>query len=379
MTQNPTPKVLIVSHTAYMGGAERVLLRFLGEQQIGQFCLLAPEGPLAEAARQLGLNLRVSKGLAPLKRESNPLWPAVFFYRFLRASVEICVAVLAEGSQILQANGYASMPYLLLPRLFCAKPLVWHMHDFKPGVASGVLCRLFGAFSLKVVCVSESVATALKDQGLRREKLTVIPNHIRREHLSDGALLPLAQELRGRGQRLLGMMGSLETRKGFLEVLDALAQLPEGRWHLLIAGSAHSASQERYQQALETKVAELGLQEQVTFLGQQEDAGAFYASLDLFLHYPKEPDPLPTVLLEALVSGLPVAANDLGGNPEILAQGRWGRLVPAGDLGALVEVLNDPPPAPSPADQAALLAHFSLAHKEGAFLALYQQALGAHG
>ena len=64
---------------------------------------------------------------------------------------------------------------------------------------------------------------------------------------------------------------------------------------------------------------------------------------------------LPGVLIEALFCGVPIVSTDCpGGSREILADGRYGRLVPVGDPNALAEALDSalsggiaPPPCES--------------------------------
>ena len=76
------------------------------------------------------------------------------------------------------------------------------------------------------------------------------------------------------------------------------------------------------------KVKELGLADVVTLLPpfHQEEAIRLYQSHHLLLH-PKYLDPCPTVVIEALASGLPVIGSASGGLPELVSE-ECGFLIP---------------------------------------------------
>ncbi len=99
--------------------------------------------------------------------------------------------------------------------------------------------------------------------------------------------------------------------------------------------------------ALEARVAALGLTEHVTFAGRvpYEDVPPWYRSADVFV-LPSEFDNSPNVALEAMASGLPVVATDVGGLRQYVRHGVNGELVPAGDSSALaasmLRYLDDP-------------------------------------
>lgn len=86
---------------------------------------------------------------------------------------------------------------------------------------------------------------------------------------------------------------------------------------------------------LESKARSLGLGERVRFVGPVADTPGFLAGLDQFW-LTSDWEGTPNVVLEAMAAGLPVIATAVGGTPEILADGRTGVLVSAGDEGALV-------------------------------------------
>jgi len=76
---------------------------------------------------------------------------------------------------------------------------------------------------------------------------------------------------------------------------------------------------------------ELGLRN-VTFAGRvaPDAIWQFYANADIYLQTPNI-DNMPTSILEAYASGLPVVATDVGGVPAILTDGVHGLLAPAND------------------------------------------------
>jgi len=87
--------------------------------------------------------------------------------------------------------------------------------------------------------------------------------------------------------------------------------------------------------ALRTLAHALGLRH-VTFAGRVApgEIARFYADHDLYVQTPNI-DNMPTSVLEAYASGLPVVSTEAGGVPAILADGVTGRLVPLNDHEAL--------------------------------------------
>ena len=65
-----------------------------------------------------------------------------------------------------------------------------------------------------------------------------------------------------------------------------------------------------------------------------------YRAADAFV-LPSHNEGLSCSILEAMATGLPVLATDVGGHAEILETGRNGWLIAPRDLGALVEALRE--------------------------------------
>ncbi len=140
--------------------------------------------------------------------------------------------------------------------------------------------------------------------------------------------------------------GPLEFRKG-VQLLPAAfqqvaAETPGAM--LVIAGTDHltapgSGSMRRW---LEIRFETEGIDEQVLFLGtvSPERMPEIYAVADVLVA-PTYRESFGNVVLEAHASGLPVITTDLGGQTEIVDDGRTGFLIPRGDAQALAGAMRD--------------------------------------
>ncbi len=78
----------------------------------------------------------------------------------------------------------------------------------------------------------------------------------------------------------------------------------------------------------------LGVEDRVRFLGVVDQVSPFLAAADLFL-LPSTTESFGLVALEAMASGVPVIASDIGGLPEVVVNGVTGFLDPVGDVEAM--------------------------------------------
>lgn len=114
--------------------------------------------------------------------------------------------------------------------------------------------------------------------------------------------------------------------RGFAE---ALPRLPAGAL-LAIMGSG------RLEASLVALAAELGVSQQVRFLGQVPQGRRYFRAFDCFA-LSSDHEPFGMVLLEAMVAGVPLIASDCGGGREVVEG--IGELFPLGDVAALAGCL----------------------------------------
>lgn len=132
----------------------------------------------------------------------------------------------------------------------------------------------------------------------------------------------------GAGPRIL-TVGSLKPVKNHPLLLCAFAKLQRPEARLMFLGQGQG------EVALRALATELGVADRVIFAGFHPDPSPFYATADLFV-LASDHEGFGNVIVEALTFGLPVVSTDCPSGPaEILEGGRFGRLVPVGDAGAL--------------------------------------------
>ncbi|PYV69221.1 MAG: hypothetical protein DMG97_22430, partial [Acidobacteria bacterium] len=185
----------------------------------------------------------------------------------------------------------------------------------------------------RVVCNSRAAADRLANQGIPQQKLMVIRNG-----LASAAFAETTPALPHKAGILrVGMIARMnhvsKNHRGFLRAATRVsAKVPNVEFLLVGDGPLRPE--------LERVVENLGLVDRVHFLGNRRDIPAILASLDLSV-LPSASESMSNVILESMAAGVPIIANRVGGNPELITE-RNGILVPPDDdeaLSAAIEAL----------------------------------------
>ncbi|MEA1072705.1 glycosyltransferase [Sphingomonas sp. LY160] len=192
--------------------------------------------------------------------------------------------------------------------------------------------RAFYARAQARTTVSEGSAKDLAQlSGLGRDAFEVVGNPL------DLPNLPLrrsneVEPLWGcpPGARIL-TIGSMKPEKNHPDLVRSLALLPNAR--LMIVGEGQGRPQ------LEALAKELGISDRLIMPGFRIDPWPFLASADVFALSSRY-EGFGLVLVEALHAGLRIVSTDCPFGPrEILADGKYGQLVPVGDEQAMAAAL----------------------------------------
>jgi glycosyltransferase involved in cell wall biosynthesis len=124
------------------------------------------------------------------------------------------------------------------------------------------------------------------------------------------------------GQILISAVGALEQRKGHRYLIEAIGALAAtGRFKCLIAG------QGSIREVLQREIAVVRCTDRIKLLGRIDDPRELLWASDIFA-MPSLKEGLGVAALEAMASGLPVIASDVGGLREVVEDERTGVIVP---------------------------------------------------
>jgi len=193
----------------------------------------------------------------------------------------------------------------------------WSRYFPENGTYKGLFRKSFTAFLLKrsagLITVSESLAKAMQDAGLKHEKTFVIPNVI-----DVSAFIPSAVKRVGNKAVILHVSCFEDKSKNISGFLDALAELYKKRndFRVLLVGEGPDYD------AMRDYARSRGLNdENVEFTGLKQNSELIRLfQTSSFLVQTSRYETFGTVLIEALACGLPVVSTNTGIAPLIINQ-----------------------------------------------------------
>jgi glycosyltransferase involved in cell wall biosynthesis len=238
----------------------------------------------------------------------------------------------SDRIDVVHAWLFIANAYAWLANRGADRPLVTSARNCKrQGRALGWLNRRAFAASDAIVTNSLQVAEYIeREYGAPRRRIRVIYNGIDSERFHPG-------ERNGpRDPGLIVAIGRLVEQKNHALFLKAAARLAQdvNTARFMIVGDGP------LRPVLETQARSLGIADRVTFTGERRDVETILRSASLFWLTSRW-EGMPNVVLEAMASGVPAIATDVGGTRELIRSGVDGFVVPEGDIESFVARSRD--------------------------------------
>ena len=287
----------------------------------------AEESALALAAQEAGLGVRT---VAERRR-----WDTQVFGRLKKVVAEI-------NPDILETRNVKSHFFVRMLGLHRKYPWIAWNHGYtrisRLDRMYSRLDRLSLPKAYRVVTVCRPFAEQIERLGVQPDRITILHNSVK-------PFVPPPQEAVQRVRREFGLaddeavilsVGRVSQEKGHADLIRAAAALAAmsgaPQFRVVIVGDG--PERERLAQL----ATQLGIEKRIAFAGFQRDTKPYYA-MATAVAVPSHSEGSPNVVLEAMAAGLPLAANAVGGVPEILEEGVTGLMVPPRNPDAMAKAL----------------------------------------
>jgi glycosyltransferase involved in cell wall biosynthesis len=238
---------------------------------------------------------------------------------------------------VLYLNRAELLPWGVLAAKAAGAPLVCHLHHYPDFAGIG---RLAGA-TARFVAVSAFVKRSWVDAGVPADKVDVVHNGVSPEayrFAGEPELLAARANLGiPRDAVVFLYYGRFNRDKGVHILLRAWAELRR-RVDSAVLVMLGDFPDDETGAGYERQLVQLGLDQALRF-GNRADVLPFLAASDVVVLPAEWDEPFGRVVIEAMMTGRPVAATRSGGIPEILTGEFAGWVVDKGDPAALCEAL----------------------------------------
>jgi glycosyltransferase involved in cell wall biosynthesis len=258
------------------------------------------------------------------------------------AVVRLWRLVHREGADILHLHLFEPTVLGLLVAALSRRPAIVTRHhsDAVHRLPAGIRKRVYSCLerwinrnASHIIAPSQRVYEILtRDEGVNEAKVSLIPYGQTRERFDAVREIdPIGlRRALGVASPLLVCVSRLHAEKGHRFLLDAFARLRSQNLEAILW--LVGAGPEREALAVLVDVLELG--PAVRFLGWRDDVLRLMWAADLIVH-PSLHEALPSVVIEAIMLGLPVVATDVSGVRDVLGDSKYGAVVPPGDANVL--------------------------------------------
>lgn len=326
--------ILYLHAGAEMYGADKILLELvtgLDKSKFHPIVVLPNDRILKDKLIENGIETYVVH--YPILRRKYFNLKGIINYglSYFGKSNEIVKLLKNKKIDIIHANTTAVLEGIYLKKKLKCK-LIWHVHEIilKPAIINKTISYLIGRYADKCVAVSKAVKKHLIDSKfVDEDKVEVIYNGVDTERFNPNVENKyLYKEWNIPDEAIkVGMIGRVNAWKGQNDFLDAAEGLLKkySNLYIFIVGSAFAGEEWRVDE-LKKKIADSQNKDRIIFSEFRTDTPEIHSFFDVLVLPSTNPDPLPTVVLEAMGCGTPIVGYNHGGVTEMVINGETGLL-----------------------------------------------------
>jgi glycosyltransferase involved in cell wall biosynthesis len=342
--------ILYLHAGAELYGADIVLLQLikgLDKTRFTPHVILPNDGPLVEELKNI--NVEVSVFDYPILRRKyfNPKGMLQYSLSFKKAASHIEKYCKDKDINIIHSNTSAVLEGAYVAKKLKLKHL-WHIHEIitRPKAIFKFLSYIIATSSHEVIAVSEATKSHMIESGyFAKDQVKVIYNGVDNSKFkpeNDSAYI--RRELGFSEEDIVvGMIGRVNSWKGQGDFLQAVNKVlgNYAKAKAILVGGVFEGEEWRMKE-LKEKAAVSSYASRIIIEEFRKDSANVHSLFDIFVLPSTQPDPLPTVVLEAMATGKPVVAYRHGGVTEMVKEdynGLFAEVCNPEKLGEKIEVL----------------------------------------
>jgi len=295
------------------GGLEKVVIeltRFYSDRFISHIVCLESNGDLGDRCKNVKIYELKSKGFS------------------IRTVIRLALLAKKINAKIIHTHNPSPHIHGALAGLIVGIPVIHTKHGRNhPDKAKNVFLNRFASFFTKVIAaVSTDVANvSINIEKVPCEKVVTVVNGI---NLSEFKKREIESTPNSIPQ--VAIVARLSPEKDHMTLLQACSEIKSRGipFKLKVIGDGVLRKE------LELATERLSLSNEILFLGLQYDIPLQLQAVDVFVLSSLK-EGMSLTLLEAMASSVPIVATNVGGNPEVVADGVTGFIVPPKDSVAM--------------------------------------------
>lgn len=353
-------RILFLHSSSDTYGASKIFLQTVAlMQQRGHTCVvvLSNKGSLQLALEQIGVDVHIVN-LGIIRRQYFNLRGIINRFQKWRIAIRILNSVIhSHEIDLIYSNTAAVLIGGYIAKRNGIRH-IWHIHEIieQPAFLHRFLAGRFKATADQLIVVSKAVQKHWQHalpadkivqiyNGLAPIKTATAPDYTTTLNIPANALvIGMAARIHyWKGQSyFVEIARELLVAQKTLQQKNSSSEKPlneNAPLYFLIAGDPFPGYEYLLEQ-LQTQLRDPIFEGRVFYIGLVKEMDVFYRSIDLLILPSQLPDPLPTVILEAMQYGLPVAATAQGGALEMVQDNATGILIPLDNAVLAAEKIN---------------------------------------
>lgn len=326
--------ILFLHAGAEMYGADKVMLdliRRLDKTKYKPYVVLPTNGVLVDALKKE--NIDVSVIPYPIMRRKYFNFKGIMQYGtgLIKYSNQLVKFAKEHSVDVVHTNTAAVLEGSAVARKLHI-PQLWSIHEIivSPNIMFKFTSRTIAKNSAITITDSQAVKDHLLKSGyFKNDAIKVIYNGVDADRFkpdNDSSYLRKEWNI-PEDAMVVGMMGRVNNWKGQKDFLKAANILlaEHSSMYAVLVGAAF-AGEEWREKELADEISKSPYKDRIVNVGYRTDSEGIYNLYDVFVLPSTNPDPLPTVVLEAMATGKPIVGYRHGGVCEMVKEGYNGLL-----------------------------------------------------